>query len=92
MGVFPAAPFVTAVACSVQVLSACYAIWLYVRITSGAVSPYLGVPSANSQLPVDVTRREYYCLLYLLVPALVFGVWTAPLTAMIAPSVALTMV
>jgi NADH:ubiquinone oxidoreductase subunit 4 (subunit M) len=91
MGLFSAAPLVTAVACLVQVLAACYAIWLYVRMTAGSVSPYLTVPSTPGgpeSLPADVTRREYYALIYLLVPAIVFGVWATPITQLIAPSLA----
>jgi NADH:ubiquinone oxidoreductase subunit 4 (subunit M) len=91
LGLFTGAPLITAVACLVQVLAAAYAIWLYVRMTSGSISPYLSVPSTpygTQSLPADVTRREYYCLLYLLGPAIVFGVWTTPLTQLIAPSLA----
>ena len=92
LGLFTAAPLVTAVACLVQVLAACYAIWLYVRMTSGSVSPYLSVPSFNGvagSLPADVTRREYYCLIYLLGPAIIFGVWTTPLVQLMSPSLSL---
>lgn len=49
------------------VLSACYSIWLYARMTGGTWSPYLGYA-------VDVTRREVMVLLPLLATMLVFGV------------------
>ena len=76
IGLFSTAPVVTVIASVVQVLSAAYAIWLYVRITGGGVSPYLAIPRTNTghNLPADVNRREFYCLVYLLVPAVAFGV------------------
>lgn len=76
MGVFMANPILAGVAATVQVLSACYAVWLYIRMTGGSVSPYLTLSNAQSSTsqPVDVSRREFYCLVYLLAPALIFGV------------------
>lgn len=49
------------------VLSACYSIWLYARMTGGTWSPYLGYA-------VDVTRREVMVLLPLLAAMFIFGV------------------
>ena len=67
--------------------------------TAGSVSPYLTVPSTNPRLkawrgggmeslPADLTRREYYTMVYLLVPVIVFAVRTTPLTLLMAPSLA----
>ena len=63
------------------------------------MSPYLTVPSTNPRLkvwgegdmesiPADLTRREYYTMVYLLVPVIVFAVRTTPLTLLMAPSLA----
>lgn len=89
LGLFSTAPLVTATACLVQVLSACYAVWLYVRMTSGGTSPYLKLSSfmgGVSSQPMDVSRREFFCLIYLLAPTVVFGVWSSPLVQLMAPS------
>lgn len=104
MGVYSHSPVMTAVASSVQVLSAAYAIWVYVRMTSGSVSPYLTLPSPDvtgtsssattAVQPVagDVTRREYTCLAYLLVPAVAFGVYAVPLTNVMTGSLSTLLV
>jgi proton-translocating NADH-quinone oxidoreductase chain M len=49
------------------VLSACYSIFLYNRISYGNIS---------TQLPPlkDINRREYYLLISLLIPTVVFGI------------------
>ena len=50
------------------VLSACYSIYLYNRISYGSYSPYL--------LPLkDINRREFILLLTLLLPTIIFGIF-----------------
>ena len=50
------------------VLSACYSIYLYNRISYGSYSPYL------SPLK-DINRREFILLLTLLLPTIIFGIF-----------------
>ena len=50
------------------VLSACYSIYLYNRISYGSYSPYL------SPLK-DIKRREFILLLTLLLPTIIFGIF-----------------
>lgn len=80
IGLFSSSVFICVVASTVQVLSAAYAIWVYVRITSGSVSPYLALPRTIGMHSSDVSRREFMCLIYLLAPVLVFGLYATPLT------------
>ena len=50
------------------VLSACYSIYLYNRISYGSYSPY------HSPLK-DINRREFILLLTLLLPTIIFGIF-----------------
>jgi NADH-ubiquinone oxidoreductase chain 4 len=50
------------------VLSACYSIWLYNRISYGSFSPYL-------QPTNDINRREFFMLISLIIPTVVFGIF-----------------
>lgn len=63
------------------VLSACYSIWLYIRIVGGNYTPYLSHST-------DVTRREFTVVVYLLIPALVFGVYSEPISQSLSATVA----
>ena len=47
--------------------SACYSIFLYNRISYGNISPYL--PPLK-----DLNRREYFLLVTLLLPIVIFGI------------------
>jgi NADH-ubiquinone oxidoreductase chain 4 len=50
------------------VLSACYSIFLYNRVSYGNYSPYL--PPLK-----DINRREFYLLISLLIPTVIFGIF-----------------
>ena len=49
------------------VLSACYSLFLYNRLSYGNLSTYL-------LLLKDINRREYYLLITLLISTVVFGI------------------
>jgi NADH-ubiquinone oxidoreductase chain 4 len=65
-GTFQRSPIISVLGATGIVLSACYSIWLYNRISYGQFSPYL-VPTK------DISRREFYLLLPLLIGTLFFG-------------------
>ena len=67
-GTFQRSPIIAVLGASGIVLSACYSIWLYNRISYGQFSPYLKPTK-------DITRREFYLLLPLLIATLVFGLF-----------------
>ena len=69
------------VACLGIVLSACYSMWLYVRMVGGSYTPYLTVAT-------DMTRREYTVVVYLLAPAVLLGVYSEPLSQSLSPTLA----
>nr|YP_009710766.1 NADH dehydrogenase subunit 4 [Amanita thiersii]QFZ98715.1 NADH dehydrogenase subunit 4 [Amanita thiersii] len=67
IGIFELNPLVAALGATGIVLSACYSLFLYNRVSYGNLSPYLS--------PVkDLTRREYYLLIALLIPTVVLGI------------------
>jgi len=68
VGAFQRSPIMGALGATGIVLSACYSIWLYNRISYGSFSPYLTPTS-------DINRREFMLLLPLLIPSVVFGVF-----------------
>ena len=67
MGIWQQNPIIACLGSTGIVLSACYSIFLYNRISYGNLSPYL--PPLK-----DLNRREYYMLISLLIPTLVFGI------------------
>ena len=67
MGIWQQNPIIACLGSTGIVLSACYSIFLYNRISYGTLSPYL--PPLK-----DLNRREYYMLISLLIPTLVFGI------------------
>lgn len=67
-GAFERSPIMAALASSGMFLSAAYSIWMYNRVAGGSFSPYLKV------MP-DLTRREFYVLLPLIVFAFVLGIF-----------------
>lgn len=67
-GTFQRSPVIAVLGATGIVLSACYSIWLYNRISYGQFSPYLKPTK-------DITRREFYLLLPLLIATLVFGLF-----------------
>ena len=67
MGIWQQNPIIACLGSTGIVLSACYSIFLYNRISYGNLSPYL--PPLK-----DLNRREYYMLFSLLIPTFVFGI------------------
>lgn len=59
--------FIGVLASSGLVLSAAYALFLFNRISFGSFSPYLSYPS-------DLTRREFFILLPLMILTLILGI------------------
>ena len=49
------------------VLSACYSLFLYNRLSYGSYSPHLPILK-------DINRREYSLLISLLLPTIIFGI------------------
>ena len=68
LGIWQENPFIAALGASGIVLSAVYSIFLYNRLSYGNYSPYL------DKIVKDINRREYYLLLALLIPTVVFGI------------------
>jgi NADH-ubiquinone oxidoreductase chain 4 len=54
-----------------MVLSACYALFLFNRVSFGSMSPYIAAAANNR----DITRREFYVLAPLIVLTLLLGVY-----------------
>lgn len=67
-GAFERSPIMAALASSGMFLSAAYSIWMYNRVAGGSFSPHLEV------MP-DLSRREFYVLLPLIVFAFVLGIF-----------------
>lgn len=67
MGIWQQNPFISVLGASGILLSACYSIFLYNRISYGNISPYL--PPLK-----DLNRREYFLLISLLLPIVIFGI------------------
>ena len=67
LGIWQQNPIITILGASGILLSACYSIFLYNRISYGNISPYL--PPLK-----DINRREYYLLISLLIPIVIFGI------------------
>jgi len=67
IGIWQQNPIIAALGATGIVLSACYSLFLYNRISYGSLSPLL--------TPVkDLNRREYYLLISLLIPTIAFGI------------------
>jgi NADH-ubiquinone oxidoreductase chain 4 len=67
IGIWQQNPIIAALGATGIVLSACYSLFLYNRLSYGSLSPLL--------TPVkDLNRREYYLLISLLIPTIVFGI------------------
>nr|QNH82610.1 NADH dehydrogenase subunit 4 [Sterigmatomyces sp.] len=67
-GSFQLNPFITVVGATSIILSACYSIFLYNRISFRSYSPYLSWTT-------DLTRREFMILLTMLIPTILFGLY-----------------
>jgi len=68
IGIWQQNPIIACLGATGIVLSACYAMYLYNRLSYGNLSPYFP-PIAK-----DLNRREYYMLLSLLIPTVLFGI------------------
>jgi NADH-ubiquinone oxidoreductase chain 4 len=68
IGIWQLNPIIASLGASGIVLSACYSIFLYNRLSYGNLSPYL--PPLK-----DINRREFYLLISLLIPTVVFGIF-----------------
>jgi NADH:ubiquinone oxidoreductase subunit 5 (subunit L)/multisubunit Na+/H+ antiporter MnhA subunit len=66
MGIWQQNPIFACLGATGIVLSACYSIFLYNRLSYGNLSPHL--PPVK-----DINRREYYLLISLIIPTIVFG-------------------
>nr|YP_010462016.1 NADH dehydrogenase subunit 4 [Hericium erinaceus]YP_010759116.1 NADH dehydrogenase subunit 4 [Hericium alpestre]UUF93970.1 NADH dehydrogenase subunit 4 [Hericium erinaceus]WEX32030.1 NADH dehydrogenase subunit 4 [Hericium alpestre] len=68
IGIWERSPIIAACGATSIVLSACYSIYLYNRLSYGVYSPHLK--------PVkDISRREFILLISLLIPTVVFGIF-----------------
>jgi len=68
IGIWQINPIIAALGATGIVLSACYSIFLYNRVSFGNYSPYL--PPL-----LDINRREFYLLISLLIPTVIFGIF-----------------
>ncbi len=67
-GTFEHSPIVSGFGALGILLSACYSIWMYNRVSYGSFSPYL-------KPMFDINRREFHLLLPLLILTLVLGIY-----------------
>ncbi len=68
IGIWERSPIISALGATGIVLSACYSIWLYNRVSYGVYSPHLK--------PVkDLSRREFNLLIALLLPTVLLGIF-----------------
>lgn len=68
IGMFERNPVIACLGALTIVLSACYSIFLFNRIIFGSYHP-------NLQPVKDLNRREYYLLISLLIPTVLFGIF-----------------
>lgn len=66
-GTFQNAPIISGLGASSILLSACYSIWMYNRISFGKFSSLI-------EITKDITKREFHLLLPLLVLTLILGI------------------
>uniref|UniRef100_UPI00315D6F7C NADH dehydrogenase subunit 4 n=1 Tax=Leucopaxillus giganteus TaxID=1167592 RepID=UPI00315D6F7C len=67
IGIWQQNPIIAILGATGILLSACYSIFLYNRLSYGNLSPSL--PAIK-----DINRREYYLLISLLIPTIAFGI------------------
>jgi NADH-ubiquinone oxidoreductase chain 4 len=68
IGMWDKNPIVAILGASGILLSACYSLFLYNRLSYGDYSPHINILK-------DVNRREFYLLISLLIPTFVFGIF-----------------
>ena len=69
IGIWEVNPIISALGATGIVLSACYSIFLYNRISYGTYSPNM-----NNVIVLDITRREFIILISLLIPTILLGI------------------
>ena len=69
IGIWEVNPIISALGATGIVLSACYSIFLYNRISYGTYSPNM-----NNVIVLDITRREFIILISLLLPTIILGI------------------
>jgi NADH-ubiquinone oxidoreductase chain 4 len=67
IGIWQQNPIIASLGASGIVLSACYSLFLYNRLSYGSYSPHI-------PLLLDINRREFYLLFTLLIPTILFGI------------------
>ena len=70
IGIWKINPIISVLGATGIVLSACYSIFLYNRISYGVYSPNL-----NSVSLFDISRREFIILISLLIPTILLGIF-----------------
>jgi NADH-ubiquinone oxidoreductase chain 4 len=80
IGIWDRSPFVAIIGASGIVLSACYSIYLYNRISYGSYSP-------NLKPLKDINRREFILLISLLLPTLILGIYPNVILDSLHPSI-----
>jgi len=67
IGIWQQNPIIAILGATGIVLSACYSLFLYNRLSYGSYSPHLPILK-------DINRREYSLLISLLIPTIIFGI------------------
>jgi len=67
IGIWQKNPIIASLGATGILLSACYSLFLYNRLSYGTYSPHLPILK-------DINRREYYLLISLLIPTILFGI------------------
>lgn len=70
IGIWEVNPIVSALGATGIVLSACYSIFLYNRLSYGVYSPNM-----KNVIILDITRREFIILISLLIPTIILGIF-----------------
>lgn len=70
IGIWEVNPIISVLGATGIVLSACYSIFLYNRISYGTYSPNM-----NNVIVLDITRREFVILISLLIPTILLGIF-----------------
>jgi NADH-ubiquinone oxidoreductase chain 4 len=70
IGIWVVNPIISVLGATGIVLSACYSIFLYNRISYGTYSPNM-----NNVIVLDITRREFIILISLLIPTILLGIF-----------------
>jgi len=68
LGIFQINPIIAILGATTIILSACYSIYLYNRISYGSYSPHLPILK-------DLNRREFMLLISLLIPTILLGIF-----------------